>query len=533
MSAPHTRTPATTEVRGRRGPGGARGSRRGIVVAALAGAATTLVALTGCVPSLLAPEKSVSTPTGEEVAPELEPFYSQVLEWSSCGDEMTCTTAKAPLDWNDPGTGEIELALSRHSATGDKIGSLLLNPGGPGGSGYDFVIDSLDFAVGEPLKQRFDVVGFDPRGVNQSTAVACYDAAGMDEFIYGVDPNERGSDEWIENRAAANAAFGEACLEETGDLLAEVDTESAARDLDLLRAVLGDDELNYLGYSYGTFLGATYADLFPEKVGRLVLDGALDPMATSFDVNRAQAVGFEGALVAYLEDCLSGSECPFTGTVDESVDEVGRLLASVDASPLRGSDGRRVDGDTLFTAIIYPLYSPESWPYLSEMFSATMFGDGDAALVFADGYYGRTADGTYEDNSTEAFRSINCLDYPAQSDLEVMREQAAEITAAAPTFGPYMSYDDLTCSRWPEAATREPAAMHAEGAAPIMVVGTTGDPATPYEWSVALADQLESGVLVTYEGEGHTAYNKSNGCVSDAVESYLIDGTVPSADPKC
>ena len=524
MSAPHTTTRSTGEPRRARG---------GTVAAALAGAVATLVALSGCVPTLLEPEQSVSTPTGEKVAAELEPFYSQVLEWSSCGEEMTCATAKAPLDWSDPGAGEIELALSRHAATGDKIGSLLINPGGPGGSGYDFVLDSVDFAVGEPLKERFDVVGFDPRGVNQSTAVTCYDAAAMDEFLYGVDPNDRGSDKWIENRGAANEAFGEACLEETGDLLAQVDTESAARDLDLLRAVLGDDELNYLGYSYGTFLGATYADLYPEKAGRLVLDGALDPTASSFEVNRAQAVGFEGALVAYLEDCLAGEDCPFSGTVDESVDEVGRLLASVDASPLRGSDGRRVDADTLFTAIIYPLYSPDSWQYLSEMFSATMFGDGDAALVFADGYYGREPDGTYIDNSTEAFRSINCLDYPAQSDVEVMREQAAEITDAAPTFGPYMSYDDLSCNQWPYESTREQAEIHAEGAAPIVVVGTTGDPATPYEWSVALADQLESGVLVTYEGEGHTALNTSNACVIEAVESYLIDGTVPSADPKC
>ena len=533
MTAPHTRRRSATDVRGSGGTRASRRARGGVVVSALAGATATLLALSGCVPSMLAPEQAVSTPTGEEVAAELEPFYSQVLEWSSCGEEMTCSTAKAPLDWSDPGAGEIELALSRHAATGDKIGSLLINPGGPGGSGYDFVLDSLDFAVGEPLKQRFDIVGFDPRGVNRSTAVACYDAAGMDEFLYGVDPNDRGSDKWIENRAAANASFGEACLEETGDLLAEVDTDSAARDLDLLRSVLGDDELNYLGYSYGTFLGATYADLFPDKVGRLVLDGALDPTASSFDVNKAQAVGFEGALVAYLEYCLSGEECPFSGTVDEAVDEIGRLLASVDASPLRGSDGRRVDGETLYTATIYPLYSPDSWPYLSEMLSATMFGDGDAALVFADAYYGRTADGTYEDNSTEAFRSINCLDYPAQTDVDVMREEAAEITAAAPTFGPYMGYDDLTCNGWPYESTRERAEIHAEGAAPIMVVGTTGDPATPYEWSVALADQLDSGVLVTYEGEGHTAYNKSNACVSEAVESYFIDGTVPSADPKC
>lgn len=519
MSAPHITTRRMT--RGRR-------------AAALAAALGALLALSGCVPSFLAPEKPVvSTPTGEDVSAELEPFYSQVLEWSACGEEMTCTTAKAPLDWDEPEAGEIDLALVRHAATGDKIGSLLVNPGGPGASGYDWLLESLDFAVGEPLKERFDVIGFDPRGVNQSTAVACYDAAGMDEYLYGIIPAERGSDEWIEAVNVSTAEFGEACLENTGDLLSEVDTVSAARDLDLLRAVLGDDELHYLGYSYGTFLGATYAELYPEKVGRLVLDGAVDPSASDFEVTEAQAVGFEGSLSGYLEDCLAGSECPFSGTVDDALDEIGRLLASVDQSPLRGSDGRLVGADTLVTAIIYPLYSPDSWPYLSEMFEATMFGDADLALAFADGYNGREADGTYLDNGTEAFRSINCLDYTYQSDIDVMREKAAAIAETAPIIGPYFGYGDLTCNSWPYQSTRERAEIHAEGAAPIMVVGTTGDPATPYEWAVALADQLASGVLVSYEGEGHTAYNKSNACVNEAVESYLIDGTVPTADPKC
>lgn len=518
MSAPHTSTRRTTS--GRR-------------TAALAAAVAALLALSGCVPSLLAPETSVSTPTGEDVSAELEPYYSQVLEWSECGEAMTCTTAKAPLDWDDPGAGEIDLALVRHSATGDKIGSLLVNPGGPGASGYDFILESLDFAVGEPLKERFDVIGFDPRGVASSSAVACYDAAAMDEYLYGIVPAERGSDEWIEAVGTSAAEFGEACAENTGDLLAEVDTVSAARDLDLLRAALGDDELNYLGYSYGTFLGATYAELYPERVGRLVLDGALDPSTSDFEVTKTQAVGFEHALSAYLEDCLAGDECPFRGSVDDALDEIGRLLASVDASPLRGSDGRLVGADTMLLAIIYPLYSPDAWSFLSDVFEATMLGDADLALASADGYNGRNPDGTYIDNSTESFRAINCLDYQYQSDVEVMREDAAAIAEAAPVIGQYLGFGDLSCINWPYQSTRERTEIHAEGAAPIMVVGTTGDPATPYEWAVALADQLESGVLVSYEGEGHTAYNKSNACVNEAVEGYLIDGTVPTSDPKC
>ncbi|MDR5700269.1 alpha/beta hydrolase [Agromyces aerolatus] len=506
-------------------------SRRSVKQSVLAVLAASALLLSACVPG--SPPSRTSTPTGESVSPELEPFYSQVLEWEDCGDGMQCTTATAPLDWDDPAAGEAELALVRHSATGDRIGSLLVNPGGPGGSGYDFVASSLDFAVGKPLQERFDVVGFDPRGVGRSSAVSCVDPAQMDEYLYGIPEAPRGSDAWIEEIRAGNAEFGAACEARTGELLANVDTVSAARDLDLLRAVLGDEKLNYLGYSYGTFLGATFAESYPEHVGRLVLDGALDPTSSESDVTRAQAVGFEHALRAYLEDCLTGEECPFTGSADEAMAEISELLASVDQSPLRGTDGRQVDADALITAIIFPLYSPDRWPYLTQLFTSVQFGDADLALQLADAYNGRNPDGTYLDNSTEAFAAINCLDYEYQSDVSVMREKAAEVAAAAPVIGPYFGYGDLGCIDWPAQSTADRAPIHAEGADPILVIGTTGDPATPYEWSVALADQLDSGVLVTYEGEGHTAYNKSNQCVSDAVERYLIDGTVPDNGLTC
>ena len=496
-------------------------------------AAAAVLVTSGCaIPSFSGPSSDSSEPTGEKVAAELEPYYSQVLEWEPCGD-LQCATAEAPLDWDAPDQGGIELALVRQPGSGERIGSLLVNPGGPGGSGYDFIAESLDYAVGPRLKERFDIVGFDPRGVGRSSSVECYDAARKDEFLYGIVPAVRGSDEWIAEVRAANEAYGAACAERTGDLLANVDTVSAARDLDLLRAVLGDEQLNYLGYSYGTLLGATYAGLYPEKAGRLVLDGAVDPASSIDEVNEAQAIGFEESLRAYLSDCLAGQECPFSGSVDDAADEVARLLASVEASPLQGSDGRQLGADALVIAIIYPLYSPESWPYLSDMFESVMFGEADTALFFADGYYGRDADGTYRDNSIEAFRAVNCLDYSYDSDVAVIRQKAAELAEAAPIIGPYFGYGDIGCDAWPYSSEVERGPITAEGAAPILVVGTTGDPATPYEWAVALAGQLESGVLVTYEGEGHTAYRKSNACVDTTVEAFLIDGVVPESDPRC
>ncbi|MGR2753431.1 alpha/beta hydrolase [Agromyces arachidis] len=497
-------------------------------------AAVSLLALTGCtIPGFPPSEPDRSEPTGESVAAELEPFYSQVLEWERCG-EYQCTTAKAPLDWSDPPAGEIELALVRQTArSGDPIGSLLVNPGGPGGSGYDFIAESIDYAVGPRLQESFDIIGFDPRGVGRSTPVSCFDPAKMDDFLFGIAEAERGSDAWIAEVSAAGQEFGAACAEGTGELLGNVDTVSAARDLDLLRAVLGDDELNYLGYSYGTFLGATYAGLYPDRVGRLVLDGAIDPSAGNDEVTRAQAIGFEQALRAYLADCLTGADCPFSGSVDAAADEVGRLLASVEASPIRASDGRLLGADSLVTAIIFPLYSPDSWPYLSDMFEAVMLGDADIALSFADLYYGREADGTYLDNSTEAFRAVNCLDYAYDADPAAMRAAAAELAEAAPIIGPYFGFGDIGCSVWPYASDSERAAIRAEGAAPILVIGTTGDPATPYEWAVELAEQLDSGVLVSYDGEGHTAYRKSNACIDSTVESFFLEGSVPKSDPEC
>jgi pimeloyl-ACP methyl ester carboxylesterase len=492
--------------------------------------ALSLLVLAGCVS---APPSTTSTPTGEKVTAELQPFYDQVLQWESCGDGMQCTSAKAPMDWENPAAAEIELALVRHPATGDRLGSLLVNPGGPGASGYDFVLDSLDFATSEKLQSRYDIVGFDPRGVNRSSAVDCYDQpAEMDEYLYGVSDLPVGTDAWIDDMEASAAQFGQACLQHTGALLEHVDTVSAARDLDLLRAVLGDTDLNYLGYSYGTLLGATYADLFPENTGRMVFDGAVDPATSEFDVTATQAKGFEDSMRTFLADCLGTADCPFSGSVDQAMQTIDDLLDSLDVSPIRGADGRMLGSSTMFTAIILPLYNVSSWPYLNILFDEVMAGDATTAFLLADTYNDRAPDGSYKTNQTEAFLAINCLDYESDASHETLHANAAKLAEIAPVFGPRMSYG-VTCAEWPFKSERDRVAIAAEGSSDLLVVGTTGDPATPYQWAVNMADQLENGHLVTYNGEGHTAYNKSNDCVQNAVEGYLIDGTVPQKDPNC
>ncbi|HZU93289.1 MAG TPA: alpha/beta hydrolase [Microbacterium sp.] len=508
-------------------------SRLRRAVAVIAGLAAASVALTGCLYSMIPEQKPSATnaPDTDGVAADLLPFYGQALTWENCGAGFDCTEVTAPLDWESPADGDITLAVVRHQASGTAKGSLLTNPGGPGASGYDLIHDSLTFAVGQDLIDNFDVIGFDPRGVGRSTAVKCYDAADMDEYLYSIPSSPRGSAEWEAELLDAHKKFAEACDANSGGILPHITTINAARDMDLIRAVLGDKKLNYLGYSYGTFLGATYAELYPERVGSLVLDGAIDPAVSGLEVGTTQALGFESALRAYMQSCLDSGDCPFSGTVDEAMADLGALLASVDATPLKNGDGRMLGADALMTGIIAALYSEDSWSYLTQALDEALQGDPSTAFMLADFYNGRE-NGAYTDNSSEAFRAYNCMDYPVEDDPDAEAAQKAKIDEGAPTIAPYWEGPD-SCEVWPYPPTGTRGEIHATGAAPIVVVGTTNDPATPYEWSESLAAQLDEGVLITRVGEGHTGYNKGNTCVDSAVEAYLVDGTVPEDGLRC
>lgn len=505
--------------------------------AVIAGLAAASVALSGClyamIPEQSAPRPSVTkAPDTEGVAADLMPFYSQTLEWSSCGTGFDCTDVTAPLDWENPGAGDITLSVVRHQAEGTAQGSLLTNPGGPGASGVDLILDSLDYAVGAALIENYDVIGFDPRGVGRSTAVTCYDADDMTDYLYGIPEAPRGTPEWETELLDAHRGFAEACEANSGGILPHITTINSARDMDLIRAVLGDTQLNYLGYSYGTFLGATYAKLYPEKAGRLVLDGAIDPAVPGLEVGATQALGFESALRAYMKNCLDSGACPFSGDVDDAMADLGALLASVDRTPLENGDGRMLGADALMTAIIAALYSQDSWEFLTQALDETLQGDPASAFYLADFYNARGEDGTYLDNSSEAFRAYNCMDYPVEDDPAAEAATEARIAEGAPTIAPYWTGPD-SCEVWPYPPTGTRGEIAAEGAGPIVVVGTTNDPATPYEWSESLAAQLEEGVLVTRVGEGHTGYNKGNTCVDDAVEAFLLDDVVPEDGLRC
>ncbi|MHA7283133.1 alpha/beta hydrolase [Arthrobacter sp. TMS2-4] len=513
----------------------------GRTVALLATSAAVVLGLSGCM--LLAPDSRPDPPVGTvetadpasigDVDADLQPFYTQDVQWEGCEGSFSCATIEVPLDYADPGRASIDLAAIRADASGDAQGTILINPGGPGGSGVNIVKDSLDYVTSDRLREDYDVVGFDPRGVNRSSAVECYTDAEQDEARQETYPVDAPPDELFDLMTVDAKEFADVCAERTGELLGFVDTESAARDMDILRALVSDEKLNFLGFSYGTQLGATYAELFPERAGRLVLDGAIDPSLSNEEITLGQADGFEKALRAYVADCLEGSECPYTGTVDDGVRQIQDLFTAVEREPMTAEDGRRVPISTFVQGFILPLYDNGNWPTLTQAVSDALEGDASTMLYLADLAAEREPDGTYAGNSTAAFLSVNCLDYPMTSDPAQMRADEEELVAASPTFGRFLAFGGVTCAAWKYPPVLDPAPVQAVGADPIVVIGTTGDPATPYGWSTALADQLESGVHVTWDGEGHTAYGRSNDCILDLVDDFFIDGTVPEDGARC
>jgi pimeloyl-ACP methyl ester carboxylesterase len=509
--------------------------------ASIAALLVATLALSGC--SLFANltgggESTVSTHTDETVASGLEQFYKQDVTWKNCGSGLDCTTLKAPVDWEKPDGDQIELALSRHKATGTSLGSLLVNPGGPGGSGYDFVHDGYSsFGTAEMLK-NYDFVGFDPRGVGRSTPIVCLTStADRDDNLYGTYDSPYGSDGWAAELEKRETAWVDACTKNTGDLLAHIDTVSVAHDMDMMRAVLGDDKLNYLGYSFGTYIGTIYANLFPDKVGKMVLDGAVEPPFGTYDELATQYVGFDSAFTAYMQDCLDSGDCPFSGTIDHALQQAHDLAVGVDGQNLTANDGRAVDSATVGTGIALTLYNKANWPFLTQIFQGLQQGDGDVAMQAADYYNSRDSSG-YTDNAIDVYFAVTCAEGTIGTDDVTLEQGLENMQQKAPIVGELLALDDYVlledaCSQWPYPRPAFPETFAAEGAPPILVVGTSNDPATPYAQSVALADMLSSGVLISYEGEGHTVYGNNDTCVDSTVDAYFIQGTVPTADPMC
>ncbi|WP_316742720.1 alpha/beta hydrolase [Streptomyces sp. MK7] len=457
---------------------------------------------------------------------------AQRLDWGRCkagsgspapGGDWRCATLRAPLDWSRPDGETIGIALIRAKATGERTGSLLFNFGGPGGSGVA-TLPAYGSAVGA-LRQRYDLVSWDPRGVGASEGVRCRD----DRRIRAAEAIDATPDTPAEERTYLEDAadFGRGCAKAAGKLLAHVSTIDTARDMDLIRQVLGDRTMHYFGISYGTELGGVYAHLFPRHVGRLVLDAVVDPTADSVGHAMNQTLGFQRALNDYLK---STGEDPEGGSR-----RIAGLLRRLDAKPLPTPSGRKLTQTLALTGIVTPLYSKNSWPALTGALDAAEKGDGSGLLSLADAYNERDTSGHYG-TTTHAQRVISCLDDKQRPTPEQTRKLLPRFEKISPVFGEYMAWDTAGwCHDWPVPGQYDTPQVSAPGAAPILVIGNTGDPATPYEGAKKMADELGKGVGVelTWKGEGHGAYGSGSDCVDSTVNAYLLYGSVPRNGKVC
>ncbi len=506
-------------------------------VALVTGAVALTLALAGCTGSSAptATDQPHSAQPGSSVppTPDLAAYYAQRPTWSECGDGFLCAGVEVPLDYADPAAGDITLKAVRLPASDQahRVGSLLINPGGPGVSGIQYA-RAARTAFTARVRAAYDIVGFDPRGVATSAPVKCLGDKGLDALLaYDGSPDTPAEEQGL---VAISKGFADGCQQRSARILPHMGTVDAARDMDVIRAVVGDAKLNYFGASYGTFLGATYAEEFPTKVGRLVLDGAIDPTVDAQQIAEGQLGGFERALDAFLADCVKRSDCPVGPTVAAARRQIQRLVADSDAHPLSSDSGRPVTQSLVVIGLLYPLYDKaDGWPALRTALNQAVGGNGNVLLAIADAYSNRRPDGTYSDNQNEATYAVNCLDRPDTQTVDQTRAFAAQLTRQSPIFGAYFAWGDVPCTQWPVPTTDRPHAIHATGAAPILVVGTTRDPATPYQWAKNLASQLDSGRLLTRVGDGHTAYTRGSSCIDSAVDAFLIRGTLPPVGKVC
>lgn len=519
-----------------------------------AAAAALCLCLAACADAVtIEPSGIVASPAA--VPHGLEAFYTQSVSWQACedDDDFQCATVAVPLDYDDPAGATIDLALRKLPASsGEPIGSLLVNPGGPGGSGIAQVSEgAASFSAN--LRAGFDLIGFDPRGVGASTPLVCLTTQEIAQTAEAAqspsasDPAEESDDGEVSASALAEegrqiAADCEHNSEVPG-IIDHMDTSSVARDMDVLRALAGDSRLYYLGTSYGTYLGARYAELFPANVGRMVLDSAQDPSLSNEQQTVDQAEARERTLRAYIEQCQQGRDCPLTGGVDQGVRQLHELVERADTAPLPTDyPGVSLDGQTILGIIGDLMYDSSSWPYLTEALTAAIKDDDATELALlgepgANGLAETTEeawDYAVSTANAAANYAVDCLDYPVQGDESQWDANAATIEEVAPTLGRGLRYPEAFCNGWGHHGDHEPAEVTAPGVPPILVIGITVDPATPYQWSQALAAQLESGRLLTVEGSGHGAYMHLGGaCVDTAVDSYLLRGELPAEGTTC
>jgi pimeloyl-ACP methyl ester carboxylesterase len=530
-----------------------RSGRSGLRLGAAAAMALTMLALTvlaaGCSGGAAAPAQDSAPST-------LRGYYAQRLDWKPCDNGFECARLLVPFDYARPGGRRFSLPVIKLPAAepSRRVSALVVNPGGPGGSGVQYALGARSEFPSAVLA-RFDIVSFDPRGVAASgPALACLTGPQLDTYL--------ATDEMPANAAqlaqvvAQGKLYAARCAQKSAALLPYVGTRNAARDMDVLRAALGESQLSFLGKSYGTYLGAWYAQLFPRRVRALVLDGAVDPGTPSLQADITQAEGFQVAFRSFAAWCLAAPGCPLSpagpaasgsaasgsgvrgsgvsaGSVNAATARLYALVVRANSAPLANKlgDGQVADGALLLNGVAAALYSKSTWTDLKTGLTQAFAGDGTVLVQLANLLLERNPDGTYA-NLVDADTSISCLDRPWPRSLASWQAAAAAAARAAPLFGAPIVWGSLPCAYWP--VPSEPLAkIRAAGARPILVVGTLRDPATPYRWARALAADLSSGVLLGWNGDGHTAYGEGSSCVDTIVNDYLIGLSVPRSGMVC
>ena len=459
---------------------------------------------------------------------------SSTLRWKPCTDGLgfECSSLDVPIDYTKPSGQKIAVGLSRVPARNQakKIGVLFVNPGGPGASGRKFARQLAFGALPNEIRDRFDLIGWDPRGVGVTMTIKCLSDKDFDR-INALDPTPDTPAEF-DQFVAGVKEFADGCAKRNGDKLKFSATDDVVNDMDRIREALGVDRISYMGFSYGTYLGAKYADRYPTRVRAFMLDGALDPTVDSDERVRRQAVGFEKELNEFFAAC-DRSACSFANGDERAAEAFDRILNGIESKPLNGGGGRTVGPGEGWTGVLTGLYSKEQgWPILRAALRAANNGDGSPLLAMYDQYANRGPDGVYE-NVADANAATNCLDVPASKVVNHYADLADEFAKAAPRFGRFAALSSMVCAFWKVPVRGSLAPVKAVGAAPILVIGTTRDPATPYVWAQSLSQQLQGAVLLTYDGDGHTAFLTRNQCIRDAATPYMVDLVIPKDGIVC
>ena len=461
-------------------------------------------------------------PTYAAQAWTLKAFQSQTLSWQPCNSGFECTEFKVPVDYDHIDNNTFTLQVVKHVANKPtkRIGSLIMNPGGPGGSGIQYVLGA-DSIVSTSIEDVYDLIGFDPRGVNLSQPIRCLSDSQEDYFLGGDGSVQSTAD--LANAISASKLLANSCAKAAGSKLGHYSTLETAKDMEILRILLKEPKLNYIGKSYGTFLGTIYASLYPKTTGRIILDGAVDPNISVRDQNLAQAVGFDTALKSYV-----------AANPMFSIKQIQKFLQLSRTHPISDGNNRNLSESLASTGIAAALYDPiDGWPVLSKALAGAITNkDPYYFFLLADSYNQRDLNGHYVSNQNDIAEITSCLDFKDPRTLVQIEADAKNFSVAAPIFGPYLAFSGMACLYWHVKPVAEPNFKNLT-TSPLLVVGTTRDPATPYQWALGLHKDLLNSTLITLNGDGHTGANRGSSCVDNAVNSYLLTGKPPVHDITC